>query len=427
MPVESIPKRPIADRWLPWPKRVDISLLAFGAMVIAFCDRVNLSVAAPAIMQEYHWDTSQMGWVLSGFFMGYTLFMIPAGRLVDHFGPKRVFAAGVAWWSIFTALTPFPKPVAGLTCIRAIMGVGQSGTIPSINRSLVNWFPRQEYSRAFGFSYSGGFAGPILAFPLASLLLHALGWRSVFFIFALLGGLWLPFWLLGATDKPESCPSIDQSELDQILTARPQMTQIQKVPWRKLVRLPPFWAVLILHFSANWFLYLLVSWLPTYLTLERHFSLANMTMGSTLPFVAALVGSNVWAALIDRCTVSRDRARVRKLFLAPFACSAGVLLLLPWISSLVGTIALLCVAMTLFSSVISIYTSGSVELAPRYAGTVGGIQNCFANLSGVLVPIIVGYGVKMSGWNSAFWLTAAVSWIGVLFFVVFGKSEKLVD
>jgi sugar phosphate permease len=249
----------------------------------------------------------------------------------------------------------------------------------------------------------------------------------VFFIFALLGALWLPFWLLGASDKPETYPSIGQSELDQILTARPPMPQIQKVPWRRLVRLPPFWALLILHLCANWFLYLLVSWLPTYLTLERHFSLANMTIGSTLPFVSALLGSNLWAALIDRCSVRRDRARVRKLFLVPFACASGVLLLLPWIPSLVGTIVLLCVAMALFSSVISIYTSGSVELAPRYAGTVGGIQNCFANLSGVIVPVIVGYGVKISGWNSAFWLTAAVSWIGVLFFVVFGKAEKLVD
>ena len=70
---------------------------------------------------------------------------------------------------------------------------------------------------------------------------------------------------------------------------------------------------------------------------------------------------------------------------------------------------------------------GSVELAPRYAGTVGGIQNCFANLAGVMVPVIVGYGVKIIGWTSAFWLTAAVSWIGISLFLVFGKSERLVD
>ncbi len=96
-------------RWIPWPKRIDICLLSFVAMVIAYCDRVNLSVTAPLIMQEYHWDTAQMGWALSGFFMGYTIFMIPAGRLVDHFGPKRVFAASVAWWSIFTAFDSIIK------------------------------------------------------------------------------------------------------------------------------------------------------------------------------------------------------------------------------------------------------------------------------------------------------------------------------
>ena len=417
----------LSSRGLPWPKRIDICLLSFLAMVIAYCDRVNLSVAAPLIMQEYHWDTVQMGWVLSGFFMGYTIFMIPAGRLVDHLGPKRVFAVGVAWWSIFTALTPLSRSVVGLTVMRAVMGTGQSGTIPAINRSLVSWFPRQEYSRAFGFSYSGSLAGPILAFPLASALLYAFGWRSVFFIFAALGLVWLPFWLKGASDKPENCASVSQTELNHILSARPSFPAIQKVPWLKLLRLRPYWAVLMLHFSSNWFMYVIVSWLPSYLMLERHFSLANMTIGSTLPFVTALLSSNVWAVLIDHFSKKSDRTRVRKAFLIPFICAAGLLLLVPHVSSPIGTVILLCVSMSLYTSVISIYTSGSTELAPRYAGTVAGIQNCFANFAGVLVPVIVGYAVKISGWDSAFWISAAVSWFGIGFFLFFGKLEKLLD
>ena len=427
MSLEVNRKAPMTSRWFRWPKRIDICLLSFVAMLVAYCDRVNLSVTAPLIMQEYGWDTAQMGWVLSGFFMGYTILMIPAGRLVDYFGPKRVFAASVAWWSIFTALTPWASSVAGLTCLRAVMGAGQSGTFPSINRSLVNWFPRQEYSRAFGFCYSGGLAGPILAFPLASALLHAFGWRAVFFVFAILGFIWLPFWLLGASNTPETCTSIRQLELDQILSARPPLPAIQKVPWVKLLHLPPFWALLMLHFSSNWFLYVIVSWLPSYLMLERHFSLTNMTIGSTLPFVSALLSCNIWAALIDHLSKTRERARVRKIFLVPFTCAAGLLLFLPRVSSPIGTVIFLCIAMVLYTSVISIYTSGSIEIAPRYAGTVGGIQNCFANFAGVLVPVIVGYAVKISGWASAFWVTAAVSWLGVSLFLVFGKSEKLLD
>ena len=183
----------------------------------------------------------------------------------------------------------------------------------------------------------------------------------------------------------------------------------------------------MLHFSSNWFLYVIVSWLPSYLMLERHFSLANMTIGSTLPFVSALLSSNIWAALIDYFSKRRDRTRVRKAFLIPFICAAGLLLLVPKVSSPIGTVILLCVSMSLFTSVISIYTSGSTELAPRYAGTVGGIQNCFANFAGVLVPIVVGYAVKISGWGSAFWISAAVSWLGIAFFLIFGKLEKLLD
>ena len=80
-------------RRLPWPKRLDIATAwPSVALVIAYCDRVNISVAAPSMMREYGWDTAGMGWVLSGFFAGYALMMIPAGMLADRFGPKRVFA-----------------------------------------------------------------------------------------------------------------------------------------------------------------------------------------------------------------------------------------------------------------------------------------------------------------------------------------------
>ncbi|MFN8008854.1 MAG: MFS transporter [Terriglobia bacterium] len=427
MPI--LPERKTSDsnRFLPWPKRVDVTLLSFLAMVIAYCDRVNLSMAAPMIMREYHWDTVQMGWVLSGFFMGYTFLMIPVGRLVDLFGPRRVFAASMAWWSVFTAVTPLARSVVGLTIMRAVMGVGQCSAIPAINRALVNWFPRREYSRAFGFSYSGSFAGPILAFPLASLLLQAFGWRSVFFAFAFLGFFWLPLWVRGVSDRPESCSSIKQAELDTILSERPHLPSIEKVPWLKLLRLPPYWGLLMLHFSSNWFIYVIVSWLPSYLMLERHFSLANTTIGSTLPFATALLSCNFWSALIDHASKKRPRTLVRKLFLLPFACAGGLLLMIPRVSSPIATVFFLCIALMLYSSVISIYTSGSVEIAPRYAGTVGGIQNCFGNFAGVLVPVIVGYVVKISNWGNAFWVTAAVTWLGIMVYAIFGKSEKLLD
>ena len=53
-----------------WPRRVDIALLCFLANVIAHSDRISISVAVPSIMNEYGWDTAQIGLVLSAFLPG---------------------------------------------------------------------------------------------------------------------------------------------------------------------------------------------------------------------------------------------------------------------------------------------------------------------------------------------------------------------
>jgi MFS transporter, ACS family, glucarate transporter len=414
-------------RWFPWPKRIDISLLSFLALLIAYCDRVNMSVAAPLVMREYHWDTAQMGWVLSGFFMGYTFFMIPAGMLVDRWGPKRVFAMSVAWWSVFTALTPLPGSLFAMTSVRVLMGAGESGTFPSMNSILVRWFPRQEYSRATGFCWSGGYAGPIIAFPLASAILHAWGWPAIFYLFAGLGLLWLPFWLAGTQDEPENCSSITPKELSLIQASRPEIQKKAIAPWGKILRLPALWAVIALHFSSNWFSYVMISWLPTYLMEERHFSLSSMALGSSLPFLSALIGTNVFGNLIDRMSLRRDRTRVRKLFLLPYALAAAILLLLPLASTAPATVLLLCLAMALMTGATPVYASSSMELAPRYTGSVVALQNCFANMAGILAPVVIGYVVKVSTWQTAFALTAVVSSVGILMFLVLGKAERQID
>src|ERR1043166_2872655 len=74
----------LPSRWLPWPKRVDLSLLCFFGLLLATCDRVNMAVAAPFIIRDYGWSLARMGWVLSLFYIGYVACRIPAGFLADH-------------------------------------------------------------------------------------------------------------------------------------------------------------------------------------------------------------------------------------------------------------------------------------------------------------------------------------------------------
>lgn len=415
------------SRHLPWPKRIDVALLSFLAMVISLADRINMSVAAPTLMKERGWDTVQMGWVLSGFFIGYALLMAPVGAIADRYSPKWVLGLSVFWWSVLTALTPLPQSLIGMVVVRILVGLGQSGVIPCINSILVRWFPRHEYSRATVFGWSGGSAGAILAFPLASAVLNFWGWQAVFFTFACFGALWLPFWMFGIKDNPADSRGVSKAELAHILDGRPELTRVARVPWKAILALPPVYACMILHFSFNWITYLLLSWLPTYLLAERQFSLSNMAVGSALPFLSIVVGGNCFGAMIDKYSQRHDRTRVRKLFLIPFVMAAGALLLIPMATHPVMIVVLLCLAAGLASGAYPVIASGSLDMTPRYAGTVAGLQNCVANFSGILVPVVTGYVVKVSGWTSAFWLAASVCTLGFLVYLCFGQARKLVD
>ena len=301
-------------------------------------------------------------------------------------------------WSLLTALTPIPKSLAAVMLVRILLGMGEGGTLPAINAMLARWFPPREYSRAAAFCWSGGYAGSIVAFPLASGILAMWGWQAIFYCFSALGLLWLPVWLLGAADRPEDAKRISEGELSYLAQERPSLQPVEAVPWNRLLRLPPLWAAWALHFSSNWFTYVMVTWLPTYLTVERNFSLRNMAVGASLPFVSALLGSNLFGSLIDRMTRGRNRTYVRKLFMVPYVFSALTLLAVPLASSPTATVCLLCMAMFLLTAGTPVYASSSLDIAPRYAGTVVGIQNALANIAGILAPVVIGYVVR------EFWL-----------------------
>jgi len=397
------------------------------AVVVSHCDRINISVAAPFVMNERHWDTAQMGWVLSGFFLGYTAFMVLTGYLADRFGPKLVFGGSVVWWSILTAFTPLPTSIGGMTIVRGLIGIGESGTNPCTNSILVRWFPPYEYSRATSLAFGGGYLGPILAVPLSAAIANRWGWQAIFYVFATFGFIWLPFWVFGSHDRPEFTRSVCQQELDRILSARPVIQEAGALPWRHIMTCSGFWAVAILHFSGNWIYYMLATWLPTYLLSVRGFSLTSMAIGSALPFLSAWVGLLLFGTLIDLGVRRYDRTLVRKLFLIPFAGSAVALLIVPYVSGQSSIIFLLCLASLLLTSISPTLNSGSLEIAPRYAGTFMGFQNTAGNLAGILVPVVVGGLARSYGWNLTFWSALAISALGITVYSLFGRAEKLIE
>jgi len=91
-------------RYNPW---VALVVLCVGIFTILL-DTTIVNIAVPSILSGLHASLDQVLWVLNAYILVYAVLLIPAGRLGDIFGPRRMFIAGVA---IFTAASV----VCGLT------------------------------------------------------------------------------------------------------------------------------------------------------------------------------------------------------------------------------------------------------------------------------------------------------------------------
>src|SRR4051794_10131824 len=106
-------------------------LWMFLLSAVAFLDRTNISIAGGSIRDELGIDNVQLGWIFSSFLIGYAAFQVVGGWLAYRFGPRRILAAGVVWWGVFTALTTIARPhlshaLMVLILVRLALGVGEA-------------------------------------------------------------------------------------------------------------------------------------------------------------------------------------------------------------------------------------------------------------------------------------------------------------
>src|SRR5467141_2605036 len=108
-----------------WYILVLISLM----YLITYLDRVNISTAAPVIAKEFGFDKVTMGIIFSAFVWAYALFQVPGGWLNDRFGPRRVLAIIVAYWSVMTAATAAATGAVSFVIVRFLFGIGEGGAL----------------------------------------------------------------------------------------------------------------------------------------------------------------------------------------------------------------------------------------------------------------------------------------------------------
>jgi EmrB/QacA subfamily drug resistance transporter len=185
-----------ANRWL-------ILTVVCGALFVIMMQNTTINLANPDIMRDFGASMTEVEWVLTGYMLAFTSFLLTMGKLGDAIGRKKVFSIGAALYAAGGILAGLSDGIGMLIAASAIQGLGGSAMMPATQSLIAANFDKSERGKAMGawgaVSGLAVVAGPLIGGALAqnglgtalnAALDAALGvaqnWRYIYFLSAFL-------------------------------------------------------------------------------------------------------------------------------------------------------------------------------------------------------------------------------------------------
>jgi sugar phosphate permease len=407
-------------------------LLAFGVLV-NFFDRINLSVSREALRDSFGLSLVAFGYLSSAFSWTYAVLQMPCGILLDRWGVRRVGRLSALLWSVSSFAAAIAPGLTWFFSARLLLGVSEAPTFPANAKALGYWFTREERSLATAITDAAAKFSSAIGVPLIGVLLFFFGWRWSFaatgFISFVYFVLFYAIYRNPSEDKDLSNDELQfmregGSQLEGHANAGNGASLGYLLHQRKVYGLALGWG------AYNYTFFLLLTWLPSYLTFSLHMDLFRSVFYVSVPWLFAtftdlLVGGWVVDSLIQR---GYDANRVRQtvlvvgmafglaIFGAANAHSSRAALI--WISIALGGLAAAApVAWTVPSLI-----------APRESvGTLAGVVNLCGQIAAISAPIVTGYIVSAThSFASAFVTATAILLLGIAGYIfLLGRIEPI--
>jgi MFS transporter, ACS family, D-galactonate transporter len=412
-------------------RRWRIAFLLAAGVLVNYFDRVNLSVAHAALITTFAISNITFGYLSAAYNWTYALCQLPVGVVLDKFGVRRVGRISSFLWSLASFAAAVTPNLGGFFAARLLLGIGEAPTFPSNAKAIGYWFPARERSSATSiFDGSAKFASAI-GVPLIGMLLLKVGWRWSFAATGLLSFLYFLLFCYVYRD-PVDDPGLTERERDYILerdTAAP-ILPAETASFGYLIRQPKVIGMTLGFGAYNYVFYLLLTWLPSYLSQALHIDLLHSFLYTGVPWLFGtacelVVGGWLvdhlllrgWnASTVQRTVLIGGTTMGLGIIGAAYAQTAPSALI--WISISLGGL----------SAASAVGWSVPSLIGPRGSvGTLAGIMNFSSQVSGILAPIVTGYLVSARhsfGW--AFGVSAIYLCIGISAYIfMLGRIERI--
>jgi len=418
---------------------------------IAYVDRVNISVAGPAMRRDLGLTPIQLGLIFSAFAYPYAAMQILGGWASDRFGPRLVLTVLSLLWAAATILTGLSWSVASLVAFRVLVGVGEGGAFPTATRAFTSWLPVRERGFAQGITHSFARLGGAVTPPIVLAIVARYGWREAFIVLGAGSLVWTAVWVASFRNTPDEHPWITASELAVIRGSacghteqrtenprrgvsvstrrewgaaasgknvdqpRPSPPLREPTPWRQIVS--RMWLVTVVDFCYGWSLWVFLTWLPSYLSDARGFALNQIALMTTLPLAGGVVGDTLGGVISD--AIYRRTGNLVLARRTPLVVGLGgaFVFILPAIvtTSALGAVYLLAAAFFFLELTNAVLWTLPLDIAGRHAGTAGGIMNTGFGVAGMISPIVFGVLIQRTGrYELPLFISAALLVVGAL-------------
>jgi len=147
----------------------------------------SVNVALPAIQKEFKADAVQLSWIATALLLAVAVTLVPAGRIADIHGRKKIFTWGLAVYTLASLLAAFVGSVEMLILCRVFQGVGSAMFLTTGMAIITSIFPPAKRGRAIGIYVSAVYIGLSMGPFVGGIMTQNIGWRSLFLIVVPLG------------------------------------------------------------------------------------------------------------------------------------------------------------------------------------------------------------------------------------------------
>ncbi|MCL5735953.1 MAG: MFS transporter [Actinobacteria bacterium] len=203
LPLPNTPAAPTHNRSLI------LAVASFGGFLVTFMTS-SINIALPLIDEEFHISAVTLSWIPLAFILVAGATLLPLGRLSDLYGRMRSFILGMIIFMLFAFASAFAPSAGILIALRAIHGLSLAVGMVTATALVISAYPPDSRGRALGLNVAGIYLGLTLGPVLGGLIIHNVGWRSLFLIIGALGAANLIplFWKLWGVEwrEPKVAP-----------------------------------------------------------------------------------------------------------------------------------------------------------------------------------------------------------------------------